>query len=249
MEDANLIYYKILNKSLNAPGARVNRAEFLEKNLQKYCTVEQIEKAKATSVIKAGIPVVVLEKTARSIVKEHTLKVTGISTLTGMPGGLAMVATIPADLAQYYYHVIVLAQKLAYLYGYPQFKNDGSDDMDGDLVHHLTLFIGVMYDVEGANKAVLEVSRNLDSETISKVPGKALTETAYYILRKNIARFVGIKVTKKTITQGISKAIPIVSGIVSGGVSYFSFTPMAEKLRVTLKNGHESRVDEIVESY
>lgn len=249
MEDGNLIYYKILNKSLNIPGARVNRAAFLEKNLQKYCTVEQIEKAKETSIIIAGIPEVVLEKAVRSVVKEHTLKVTGISTLTGMPGGLAMVATIPADLAQYYYHVIVLAQKLAFLYGYPQFKNDGSDDLDDELVHHLTLFIGVMYDVEGAEEAVLEVSKNLNSETISKVPGKALTETAYYILRKNIARFAGIKLTEKTINQGITKAIPIVSGLISGGVSYFSFTPMAEKLRVTLKNGHESRLDEIVETF
>ncbi|SKB76836.1 hypothetical protein SAMN05660776_2881 [Salegentibacter holothuriorum] len=248
MKDGNLIYYKILNKSLNIPGARVNRVEFLEKNLQKYCTVEQIEKAKDTSIIKAGIPEVVLEKTVRSVVQEHTFKVTGISTLTGMPGGLVMVATIPADLAQYYYHVIVLAQKLAFLYGYPQFKNDGSDYMDDDLVHHLTLFIGVMYEVEGADKAVLEVSKDHNSETISKVPGKTLTETAYYMLRKNIARFVGLKITKKTINQGISKVIPIVSGLVSGGVSYFSFTPMAEKLRVSLKNAHESRKDEIVES-
>jgi len=248
MKDGNLIYYKILNKSLNTPGARVNRAEFLEKNLQKYCTVEQIEKAIATSIIKAGIPEVVLEKTVRSVIKEHTFTVTGISTLTGLPGGLAMIATIPADLAQYYYHVIILTQKLAFLYGYPQFKKDGSEDMDDELVHHLTLIIGVMYEVEGENKAVLGVSKNHNSETLSKVAGKALTETAYYMLRKNIARSLNLKLTKKTINHGVSKVIPIVSGLVSGGVSYFSFTPMAEKLRVTLKNGHESRKDEIVET-
>lgn len=246
MQDTSLIYYKLLNKSLNAPGARVDRAEFLEKNLKDYCSYEQIEKAINTTVINAEIPVEVVEKIAGSIVKEHTLKVTGISTLTGMPGGVAMVATIPADLAQYYYHVIVLAQKLAYLYGYPQFDKDSFDAVDGELVHYLTLFIGVMYDVEGADIAVLAVSRNLtSSETLTRVPEKALTETGYYLLRKNIARYVGILIAKKTLSQGISKVIPIVSGIISGGISYFSFTPMAEKLRIALKEGHEVRLEAI----
>jgi hypothetical protein len=28
-----------------------------------------------------------------------------------------MLATVPADIAQYYYHLIVAAQKIAYIYG------------------------------------------------------------------------------------------------------------------------------------
>ena len=223
MNDVNNFYYKILTQSLKAPGARVNRADFLAKNLRKYCLTEQVDKAISNSVLNAEIPEDVLEKLANSVIKEHTLKVTGISTLTGMPGGLAMAATIPADLAQYYFHVIVLAQKLAYIYGYPQFAN--SEDVEDELFYHLTLFIGVMYKVEGAKNAVLSVSENLGAQAVLQVPETTFNETAFYILRKNIARWVGLKITKKTFAQSITKAIPVVSGLISGGVSYFSFTP------------------------
>lgn len=237
MEDVSLIYYEILTQSLKAPGAKINRADFLEKNLRNYYSIEQIEKAVTTSTKNAEISEEVIDRVAKSIIKNHTYKVTGTSILVGMPGGLAMVATIPGDLAQFYYHVIVLAQKLAFLYGYPQFDSD--DDTDEELFYNLTLFIGVMYDVDGADKAVLAVSRNHATEMLTRVHREALTENAYYILRKNIARWVGIKVTKKTFSQSISKAIPVVSGLASGGVSYFSFTPMARNLRDTLKKGYK----------
>ena len=40
-----------------------------------------------------------------------------------------MAATIPADLAQDFWHAIVLSQKLAYLYGWPDLLEDG--ELDG----------------------------------------------------------------------------------------------------------------------
>ncbi|TDN83866.1 hypothetical protein DET49_12066 [Salegentibacter sp. 24] len=233
MKDVNKAYYKILEKSLEIPGARINRLDFLERNLRGYCTIGQIEKAMTTSVRHAGISSEVREKIAKNIIKSHTLKVTGISTLSGMPGGLAMLATIPADLTQYYYHVIVLAQKLAYLYGYPQLRGDK------DLVSHLTLFIGVMYGVKDSNQAVVNVSQALNAETLSRVPQITLNETTFYVLKQNIARWVGLKLTKKILSQGISKAIPFIGGIISGGVCYTSFTPMAQKLKESLEGSYE----------
>ena len=236
MEDPGIIFDKILFRSLKAPGARVNRSEFLKKSLSFYCSDEQIEKAITTSVKDSGISEELLESITRKVIKNHTYKVTGISTLSGMPGGIVMVATIPADLAQFYYHVIVLAQKLAYLYGYPQF--DGDDEGDEELVYQLTLFIGVMYDVNEARKAVLAASHRLAANGLSKVPGETLTQTGFYILKKNTARWVGIKVTEKTFSQGLGKIIPIVSGLVSGGISYTTFSPMAKKLKATLVEGY-----------
>ena len=45
--------------------------------------------------------------------------VSGISAALGMPGGVAMSATIPADIVQYYGYTLRAAQKLMYLYGFP----------------------------------------------------------------------------------------------------------------------------------
>ena len=39
-----------------------------------------------------------------------------------------MVGTVPADLAQFYWHTLVLAQKLAYLYGWPDLSDKGEVD-------------------------------------------------------------------------------------------------------------------------
>lgn len=239
MQDASIIFDNILSQSLKAPGAKVSRADFLSRSLKYYCLDDQIERAVSSSVKDAEIQEEVLDRVSSSIIKQHTYKVTGVSTLSGMPGGLAMVATIPADLAHYYYHVVVLAQKLAYLYGYPQF-NSGRDEVHEELVSQLTLFIGVMYDVEGANRAVLAASGNRAAEPFYQVPQKTLTETTFYLLKKNIARWVGIKITKRTFSQGLSKAIPLIGGFISGGVAYTSFTPMAQKLKATLKEGYKS---------
>lgn len=37
-----------------------------------------------------------------------------------MPGGFAMAATIPVDIAQYYGYMLRATQKLLYLYGFPE---------------------------------------------------------------------------------------------------------------------------------
>jgi hypothetical protein len=63
----------------------------------------------------------VIDKLARQCIRKHTALATTTSTIVGLPGGLTMAAALPADLVQYFYHVFVLSQKLAYLYGYPDF--------------------------------------------------------------------------------------------------------------------------------
>ena len=49
----------------------------------------------------AGIPFEVITEVANTFVTYETRKVTGISALAGIPGGIAMFGTIPADFAQY----------------------------------------------------------------------------------------------------------------------------------------------------
>ena len=236
MEYIPTLYNTLLTKSLQIPGAKVNRETYLRNNLRKYCSDEQIEIALNYSIKKAEIPKKVLDKIAKNAIKRHTLRVTGISTAAGIPGGLAMIGTIPADLVQYYYHILVVSQKLAYSYGYPQFDGDADDE----LIYNLTLFIGVMYGVNGANKAVIEISKRIAAETVNKLPKKALTKTVYYPLVKKIAKWIGVRLTKKTFAKNISKVIPILGGIVSGGVTYVTFYPMSNKLKRSLEEGFEN---------
>ena len=51
---------------------------------------------------------------------------------------------------QYFWHVIVLLQKLAYLHGWPELFQD-DEQIDDETKGVLTLFVGVMLDADRAN--------------------------------------------------------------------------------------------------
>lgn len=225
------MWFTILNGALKIPGARINRAEFIKNNFSRYCTVEQVNLAIENGTTKAGIELEILDKIANSSIKFHKLTATGTSAAAGIPGGFAMVGTIPGDLIQYYYHVIVVSQKLAYTYGYPDLEGDADDDF----LSMLTLFVGVMSGAKAANIALSKLSNELSKEVVKRLPRMALSKYGIYQIAKQVAKWFGVKLTKSTFARGISKAIPGVSAIISGGVTFFSFGPMAKRLKNNLR--------------
>lgn len=79
-----------------------------------------IEKAVSSTPLRAGIPQELINGIADEVIQYERVCVSGISTALGMPGGVAMAATIPADIAQYYGYMLRATQKLMYLYGFPK---------------------------------------------------------------------------------------------------------------------------------
>ena len=57
----------------------------------------------------------------------------------------------------------------------------------------------------------------------------------YYPVVKQVAKWIGVKMTKDTFGKGVGKAIPILGGVLSGAITAFSFKPMAEKLQKHLR--------------
>lgn len=183
--------------------------------------------------IEAGVDIDTLNKVAKSLIEKRTLQSTGVSFAAGLPGGFAMAATIPADTLQFYGVSLRLAQELAYLFGYKDLWEDGK--VDGERVRgELTLFLGVMFGVGGTASALKVLSSKVAQQVLKKLPQKALMKTIYYPIIKKVAATIGIKITKKTFAQGISKVIPLVGGIISGGLTYASMKPMGTRLRNTL---------------
>jgi hypothetical protein len=159
-----------------------------------------------------------------------------MSFATGIPGGLTMLATVPVDVAQYYYHVIVVAQKLAYVYGFSEFGM-----VDDNFKSLLTLLIGVMTDIDDADKTVMEIfsvdaAKNITGLTL----GKAFNKT---IVRIAIA--LSYRLTGKTIFKSIWKAIPFIGGLVSGGITLFTFRPMCDKLQERMHQSTKNLSKEI----
>ena len=234
MEKGIELWKKVLTTAMQLPGVKVNRDSFLKKELTIYCTDIQLAELLDKGTV-GVIPIGILDKIASESISYHVKLVTASSTALGIPGGFAMLGTIPSDLAQYYYHVFALAQKLAYIYGYPDLCDENGNFTE-DAAEMLTIFVGVMGGVAAANKVIQEIAEQVQKEVLRRLPRYALTKGVLYPLVKQIAKWVGINLTKQSFSRGVSKLVPIIGGVVSGGLTYVTFKPQSKKLKEQLRS-------------
>ena len=227
------VWDKVMGAALAIPGVKVDRAGFLRSQLAPYCDACQVRLAIEGRPANAGVPLDVIDKLANSVINSHVIKASGLSFAAGIPGGLAMAATIPADTAQFYWHAIVLSQKLAYLYGWPDILKNGEVDEETKL--QITLLIGAMLGAAQVNRVMGEVARRIAEQVGRRVPRMALTKTAWYPIIKQIAKWIGISLTKTTFARGAAKIVPIVGGVISAGVTAATMKPMANRLKKHLR--------------
>ena len=230
-ETTTIALETIISNAVKLPGVRVNRSKFLAETFAN----ENFDLQAVIDVgpVSAGVPQERIEKAAAKLIFIRTSQSSAASFVAGIPGGLAMAATIPADVAQFFGMALRLAQELSYLYGASDLWD--ADQIDDERVRNqLILYCGVMFGVSGAVSGVRVLSTQIAKTTLKKLPQKALTKTFWYPIVKQIGKAIGVKVTKTTVAQGISKAVPIVGGVISGGLNYVSMMPMANRLNAAL---------------
>lgn len=227
----------IIIKSLRLPGIKIKRDEFLKKQFFKLYPQEIIDIAVKESPMKAKIPVAEIDKIANEVIKFERNCVSGISAALGVPGGWALVATIPADIAQYYGYLIRATQKLLYLYGFPQIDTEEHESkFDDATMNTLIICFGVMYGVAGANNALKAISKALGVGVEKQLMKKALTKGTIYPTVRSTAKWFGVNLTKEVFAGFFKKAIPVIGGIVGGGITYLSFKPCCDKLKKSLQD-------------
>ena len=230
--------------ALKVPGVKINRDEFLQKELFKYCEQDVIDKAKDTTPAKAGIDPKLIDKVADDVIKFERNAVSGISVALGIPGGVAMAATIPADIAQYYGYMLRAAQKMLYLYGFPELDtSDNKVMLDSETINSLTVCLGVMYGVAGANNAIKAMAKALATGVEKQLLKKALTKGTIYPIVKGIAKWFGVKMTKQAFAGFFKKAIPVAGGVIGGGLTFASFKPCCMRLKEALEDTRLSNPD------
>lgn len=170
---------------------------------------------------------------ANKLIIDRTSKSSAASFVAGIPGGLAMAATIPADVLQFFGMSLRMAQELSYLYGAPDLWQDGVVDNE-QVSSQLIMYCGVMFGVAGAVSGIRLLSSQIAKQTLKKLPQKALTKTLWYPMVKQVGKAIGVKVTKSTVAKGVSKAVPIIGGVVSAGLNFASMMPMGKRLLTTL---------------
>ncbi len=224
------IFESALALATSLPLVHINREEFLSRELKRFCPTYQVNIAIEHSPAYANISVDIIDKIANECINYETNKVSSISFLTGLPGGIAMFGTIPADITQYLGHILRILQKLAYLYGWDEFIKP-NEKLDDNTANILTLFIGVMFGVNGAASTISKLSASAAQNASKKLASQALTKGTIYPIVKKIAQTLGVKMTKEIFAKGVSKIIPVVGGVISGGLTYANFKPCANRLK------------------
>lgn len=224
----------ILNNVAELPIVKVDRESFLRKQLLCYYDEAVVEEAIRTSPVKAGIVMKHIDKIADDCINYEATVASGLSFAAGIPGGFAMLGTIPADLTQIFAHMLIISQELAYLYGWFDFAN-GNQSFDDGSKNIFILFAGVMFGVDGTTKTMVKVCELLATKVEKDIVKKALTKGAVYPIVKKVATSIGLKMTKDIFARAVSNLVPIASGFLSGGMTYFSFRTMSFKLKNHLR--------------
>lgn len=242
-EDAEQFAYEIMKRAASLKVVKIDRGEFLRTTLKKYCPEVDASAAVEMSPIEAGVAPRDLDEIALNVIDFETKKCAGLSFLAGIPGGVALAGTVPADLAQYFAHVMRVEQKLAYLYGWQTFLNP-EDEVDDETLMKLIVLMGIMLEVGGVANSVTKFATDVAQKSIAKtIERQALSKTFFYTPMKKVLRVLGVNLTKKTFAKGVSKVVPMVGGVISGGLTYASFKPGAERLRRYLRELPTSGID------
>lgn len=225
----------VLRRSVRLPFVRVNRDVFLREALSKIALPDVIEQAIATTPALAGIPLEKIDVVANQEVARETYRVAGVSFFAGVPGGTALLATVPADVAQYFAHMMRIEQKLAYLYGW-QSMTDDHGRFTEDTMNSLIALMGVMLEVEGVDGAVRAATVSMAQQGMVKyAKRRAILQSIDQPVLRAVLNFLGRKLGEESAKKVAGKLLPLIGGVISGGMSYRTFKPSALRLQAYLR--------------
>ncbi|URZ86522.1 hypothetical protein [Floricoccus penangensis] len=209
------------------PIIRVEREEFLRKQFSQSPYIDEIIKNGPQSVYSIEF----LEKKANEIVKKSTNKTSITSFISGLPGSpITMVASGGADIVQYFGFAINMAQQIAYLFGEEEIFGKDLDEVPEDSKIKIIAYLGLMFGASGSATLISNISKISGQNIAKKVASQALTKTTWYPLVKKTGAIIGQKITKKTVEKTVSKFVPIIGGVFSGGITYITFKPLGQRL-------------------
>lgn len=213
------------------PLVKINREEFLAANFSRYFEPDEVNEIIETSPIRANVDKRILNKIARECISYEKYKVSLISAATGMGGYVGAAADIP----QYLAHALRISQKLAYVYGWPDIF-DIEKNIDDETKNIILIFMGRMYGVGKTAEVLKTLAEGLATQLAKDISKKALTKTAWYPILKAVAKSVGVKITKDSLGKTVAKSVPVVSVLISGGMTLYNFDKGANRLYNTLKD-------------
>lgn len=223
-------WQKVFEVAATSPGVRVDRARFLQKELQRKVPQSVIDDAIKNGTIAAGISRKMASKLAQNAINSKCALTTTISFTTGLPGGIAgLFGGCAIDILQYYGNFFRLAQQLMYIYGYKDIS-----ELDNSQSEVMIALLGAASGIEVAQIFVTKELPKIAEKVTARVISKETSKTLIKKISDKVLIAIGKKsvpiLTGEEMAKLIGKGVPIIGGIVCGTINLVSFKPLAKRL-------------------
>jgi hypothetical protein len=222
-------WLKLLKWSFEIPFVKIDREEFLIRELTQICTTEQVNIAIESSPQIAGVAKEELIIIGKRCLVQHIYQTAIMSFIAGLPGGIFMIFTLPLDVLQFYWNVKQVIQKFLYLFGWPNIYCD-KNKLNEDFSLRITKLFGIMFGSKEATLLIAGLSKKIAAHIIYRFPQQTLTRYGILNLAIQLAKWVGIILTKETLTEVIYKLVPFIGGFISASISLVLMKAMTGKL-------------------
>ena len=218
---------EILAAAQLLPGVPIARDAYLREVLARRPAAVR-EAAILTTPRAAGVSAREIARLARRQQGREARRTTALSFAAGFVGGPAAAATIPADLAQFYGHLMRMIQMLSYLYGWRDTCAIEPDGMSEATRRAYLLFIGVGAGDELADALLERLGplRAHDAVRAALAQDEAIGEVEAHLAERMARRLSG---------QVVGKSIPVAGAIISLSIGYGGFSDMCGRLRKQLE--------------
>ncbi len=227
----------IIIAALRTPGSKVDREEFFRKVFEEKYGEETIALAIKKNPLKASISMIEIDEIANEVIKTERNFVAGISATLGTQGGIGLIAAVPADIIQYHVYLLRIAQKMLYLYGFPEINvTEKNNTFDEATINLFTICLGIMNEVEGTVAAIKVIAKAQYNGAKKRAMKKLLTEGVIDKEADDAAEWFEERMAKSFITSAAKAMVPIVSSVICGSSTFASFEICADNLREVLKD-------------
>lgn len=224
---------RILNILLRSDMTRVNRVEWLTDVLYPFLSITELEQL-ATEPPHRFLSVKVLNHIANQEIRRHTELLAIGSAGSSLTGCVGTWVGIPTELAQYSVNILLLIQKLAYLYGWDDFFTYGS--VTTETRARFTFLMGSMLGIREADE-LLRSACTLYQGQVSITPMRYLgKESPIDKVIAEISKRLLILSAKGGITAWIGRKAPLIGVTLGATSSYLLVKPSLVRLKVLLRD-------------
>ena len=210
----------LIRGALRDPEVIIDRNQFLRKELGSFATSEQIEAAIAETPLSAGVD----QKTLSTLAKQS---------ISMEANALSSFSKGQEDSAgKYLKQMLRVMQKLAFLYGIPNFILD-ADSISDVTMSKILSYGETVFGLNRAKKSVGNAAHALVDNITGVIEKNTSTDGKKRILpfgRNKIAD-TALEVVGKTAHAGFTSASEVFGTMFSGGTNQLLFRANAERLR------------------